>query len=128
LIDLLYDDRYAGAAVVLKTLSFGLLIARFGVISNVYLAIGEPRHLTLLNLVRGLSVFTLVPLGYTLNGFEGALWAIALHGLPGTFLLWSLNRRHHLNSLGLEVATLCLWPLGYAGGWLGSWVIAQTVS
>jgi O-antigen/teichoic acid export membrane protein len=128
LIDLLYDERYAGAAVVLKILSFGLLIARFGVISNVYLAIGKPRHLTLLNLVRGLSVFTLVPLGYTLNGFEGALWAIALHGLPGTFLLWSLNRRHHLNSLGLEVATLCLWPLGYAGGWLGSWVLAQIVS
>lgn len=127
LINLLYDERYAGAAVVLEILSFGLLMARFGVMSNVYLAIGEPRHLTLLNLVRALSVFTLVPIGYTLYGFQGALWAVALHGLPGTVLLWYLNRRHRLNRFGLEVATLCIWPLGYAGGWLASWIIAQTM-
>jgi O-antigen/teichoic acid export membrane protein len=128
LINLLYDERYAGAAVVLEILSFGLVIARFGVISNVYLAIGEPRHLTLLNLVRALSVITLVPIGYSLSGFEGALWAIALHGLPGTVLLWYLNRRHHLNSFALEVATLGIWPLGYAGGWLASWIIVQTTA
>lgn len=113
LIDLLYDDRYSGAAQMLEVLAFGLLIARYGVIANVYLAIGQPRLLTLLNFVRSLSLFTLVPLGYVLLGIDGALWGVALHGLPGAIVLWFLNSRLQLNSLKVELLVLLSWPVFY---------------
>jgi O-antigen/teichoic acid export membrane protein len=116
LIDLLYDDRYGGAAYMLEVLAFGLLIARYGVIANVYLAMGQPRLLTILNFLRSLSLFTLVPLGYATFGIEGALWGVALHGLPGVVALWFLNRRLRLNSLKTELIALLSWPIFYLIG------------
>lgn len=112
-IDTLYDDRYAGAAHSIQVLSFSLLIARYGAASCIYLATGEPRYQTLLNFIKTVSLFTFVPLGYSLFGFDGALWAIALHGLPTLPVIFWLNARHRLNNPIFELLILLAWPVGY---------------
>lgn len=124
IIAFLYDSRYAGAVEMLKILSFSLLLARYGLLASVYLAIGKPGHLTLLNLVRTISIFTVLPLGYYLFGFDGAIWAVALHGLPGALLLFYFHARHGLNSLRLELALLLAWPLGFLAGQTFAWLLA----
>lgn len=116
IIDVLYDDRYMGAATVLEILSCGLLVSRFTVFSLAYLALGEPRYLSILNIVKALCLFTIVPLCYWIFGFDGALWAIALHALPTVPMIIYFNRRYQFNSLAFEAGILLLWPIGYATG------------
>jgi O-antigen/teichoic acid export membrane protein len=120
IIRLLYDHRYDEAGAIIKILSFSLLVSRFGVASSVYLAMGTPQNLSLLSFVKTVSIFTLVPLGYRAFGFEGALWAIALHGLPTLPIIFFFNARHKLNSFAFEVFILLGWPAGYLAGRLGA--------
>ncbi|MCK8782443.1 oligosaccharide flippase family protein [Rhizobium sp. NTR19] len=120
LTDLLYDDRYRDAGPMIQVLSFGLLTARYGTLSAIYLVVNEPRNQTVLNLVRAVSIFTSMPLAYHLLGFNGALWAIAIYGLPGVFVSLYFNGRHGLNNLLYEFSVLAAWPAGYAAGHLAS--------
>lgn len=120
-VNVLYDQRYEAAGQMLKILSFSLLISRFGVLSNVYLAIGKPRYLTILNFVRSVSIFILLPLGHYLYGLEGALWAIALHGLPGVVMLVAINSRYGFNNPRLEVVVLFGWAAGWLLGQIARW-------
>lgn len=119
-IDILYDNRYAAAGPMLQILSFSLVMARFGVMTSVYLAIGETRNIGMLNCIKAALLFTLVPLCYWLFGFEGALWAIALHALPTMPLIFLYNSRRQLNSFMFEILVLLAWPAGYGLGYLFS--------
>jgi O-antigen/teichoic acid export membrane protein len=123
IIETLYDDRYVGATHSIEVLSFSLLIARYSVASCVYLATGEPRYQTLLNLIKTVSIFTLVPLGYYLFGFEGALWAVSLHALPIVPIIFFLNARLRLNSPLYEMLILLAWPVGYGAATLVTHIV-----
>ncbi|KQS61265.1 teichoic acid transporter [Rhizobium sp. Leaf371] len=116
IIDLLYDHRYAEAGLIIEILSFSLLVTRFGVASSVYLAAGRPQNLTILSFVKTAALFTLVPLANWLFGFEGALWAIALHGVLTLPILLYFNIRYRLNSVKFECVILLAWPVGYLVG------------
>jgi hypothetical protein len=127
LIDVLYDGRYERAGDILQIFSFSLLITRFQVLASVCLATGEPKTLTLMNMARSIAMFTLVPLAYLLFGFQGALWAVALHGLPSLLLVFLYNARHKLNYPLYEAAILLAWPLGYGLGWVST-LLARMLS
>jgi O-antigen/teichoic acid export membrane protein len=116
IIELLYDDRYRDATPIIQILSFSLLTMRFGPLSAIYLAVNEPRNQTVLNFVRAISIFVCIPVAYYTFGFHGALWAIALYGLPVLPVVFYFNRRHGLHSLPYEVGVLLAWPAGYLAG------------
>lgn len=120
IIGFLYDDRYKDAAMIIEILSFSILIMRFSALSSVYLAIGEPRYQTILNFIRAVSIFVCLPLAYFLFGFQGAIWAVALHTLPTVPVIFYFNHRHKLNSPVYEVLVLFVWPVGYAAGWVAT--------
>lgn len=125
LVDILYDDRYQGAGRTLQILSFSLLVARYGLNESAYMALGHPALLTWTHLLKVVCVYTLVPLGYELFGYDGALVAIALHGLPRVLLLMQFNRKFNLNDFRFEFWILFLWPVGYAAGVASTWVISR---
>jgi O-antigen/teichoic acid export membrane protein len=114
IIETLYDERYVDATHMVEVFSFGLLVSRYGIASSVFLATGEPRYQTLLNFIKSLSIFSIVPLSYYFFGFEGALWAISLHALPTLPVIFFLNAHHRLNKPMFEALILLAWPLGYA--------------
>jgi O-antigen/teichoic acid export membrane protein len=123
IIETLYDARYAGATHIIEVFSFSLLISRFTIVSSVFLATGEPRNLSLLNLIRTISIFSMVPLSYYFFGFDGALWAIALHALPTLPVIFILNMRHRLNNPLFEILVLLVWPLGYGAAVIATEII-----
>lgn len=127
LIDILYDGRYGGAGQILQIFSFSLLVTRFQVLASVCLATGEPKTLTLMNMARSIAMFSLVPLAYWVFGFQGALWAVALHGVPSLLLVFLYNSRHKLTYPVHEVLVLLAWPLGYGLGWAGG-LLARMLS
>ncbi|CDZ56237.1 oligosaccharide flippase family protein [Neorhizobium galegae] len=123
IIEALYDDRYRDAAPIIQILSFSLLIMRFGPLSAVYLAVNEPRNQTVMNFIRAVSSFTCLPLGYYLFGFEGAVWAAALYGLPVLPAILYFNHRHGLNNFLYEAGVLLAWPVGYLAGSLATGIL-----
>ena len=118
LIEFLYDDRYVDAALIIEILSFSLIAGRFLMLSAVYQAVNEPRNQSVLNLVRAISIFVCLPVAYYGFGFEGALWAIALHSLPILPFVFYFNRRNRLNNPLYEISVLFVWPVGYLAGHL----------
>jgi len=78
IISSLYDDRYEEAGVVLQILALILLSSRYMVTERYLLAIGKPSNLTILNIIRAVSLYIIVPTGFYFYGFYGALWGIVL--------------------------------------------------
>jgi O-antigen/teichoic acid export membrane protein len=115
-IEVLYDPRYAAAGGMLEVLALSLIAARYGVSYQIYLAVGVPRYMAIIQVVRCVALFTLVPLLYFLAGLPGALWAIALHGLAMTPFVHAFNERLGLNDARKELLVLAALPLGYACG------------
>lgn len=124
IVHILYDERYSDAGQMLQILSFGLLLSRFGLANALFLAIGRPQNLGLINGVKTVTLFVAIPVANHFFGFQGALWAIALHGLVILPIIFVLNRRHGLNNLRFEAAALLFWPAGYLLGLAGSYVAA----
>lgn len=124
LIGILYDARYADAGLLLQILSLGMIVSRYSLVQQVYLAIGQTRYFVPLNVVRLIATYTLVPLGYHFGGFIGALVAIAFRDVPMVLLSFYLNARHRLNSIRLELGTLIFWPLGFGVSKAAEWILA----
>ena len=114
LVGILYDKRYADAGQMLQILSLGMIVSRYTLVQQVYLAIGQTRYFVPLNVVRLVATYTLIPLGYYLDGFIGSLIAISFRDVPTAILTFFLNAKHGLNNLRLELGTLLFWPLGFA--------------
>lgn len=114
LIGTLFDARYAEAGSMLQILSLGMIVSRYTLVQQVYLAIGQTRYFVPLNVVRLIATFTLIPLGYHLGGFTGALIAISSRNVPTVVLSFYFNRIHGLNNVRLELQTLIFWPIGFA--------------
>jgi O-antigen/teichoic acid export membrane protein len=116
-IDVLYDPRYAGAGPMLQVLALSYLAARYNVSYHIYLAVGRPGYLTVINLARCLAIFALVPPLYAWGGLEAALWGIALHGLAMAPFVHGFNVRLGLNDVRREVLVLAALPAGMALGY-----------
>lgn len=123
LVGLLYDARYADAGHMLQILSIGMIVSRYNLVQQVYLAIGETHYFVSLNLVRLIATYTLIPIGYYVGGFTGALIAITMRDVPSTILTLYFNVRHRLNNVRLELGTLLFWPLGFAAAKSAEWVL-----
>lgn len=123
LIGVLYDKRYAGAAEMLQILALGMIVNRYTLVQQVYLAIGQTRYFVSLNATRLVSTFTLIPLGFHFGGFLGALIAISCRDVPMAILTLYLNSRHRLNDLRLEVGTLVFWPAGFLLARGAEWIV-----
>lgn len=116
-IDLLYDPRYAAAGPMLEVLSFSLFAVRYGGALQVYAAVGIPRYLTVINVVRCVSLYASVPLLYRVGGTPAAIWAIALHSLATVPLVYYFNSKLRLNDLRRELVVLPALALGLACGY-----------
>jgi len=117
-VDILYDPRYSQAGEMLQVLSFLLVFSRYGLAGSAYLALGVPRNLTIIHVVKLVAVVLLIPVGYWLGDVEGAIWGIALHAgvsLPVTFYL---NHKLGLNNMRFELGVLAAWPVGWLIGLL----------
>ena len=123
LIGTLYDARYAEAGQMLQILSLGMIVSRYTLVQQVYLAIGQTRYFVPLNAVRLVSTYTLIPLGYYLGGFTGALIAISFRNVPMVMLTFYFNARHRLNNARLEFGTLVFWVAGFAIAKGAEWVV-----
>ena len=115
-VDLLYDPRYAEAGGMLQVLALSLIAARYGVAYEVYLALGKPRYLAVINAVRCVSLFSLVPFLFYFGGIQAAIWGIALHGLAMLPFIFGFNSLLGVNDFRRELLVLIALPIGFLCG------------
>ena len=77
-ITLLYDPRYTDAGWMLQILAVALLTIPFRIVTQCFLAIGQPQTLSFLHAIRLVALFVLTPIGFRFFGLPGALWGIVL--------------------------------------------------
>ncbi len=116
IIRILYDQRYADAGWMLQYLSFGLLFVRYGLYQSAFLALGRPEYVTVLNITKLVSLFTLVPFLYYSFGLPGAVIGFAIHMLPTTLWIFYFNAKHGLNNPRIEMAAVGAWLVGWLCG------------
>jgi O-antigen/teichoic acid export membrane protein len=116
IVAFLYDQRYAAAGQMLQLLSFYLLFARYGLVQDVYIALGKPNYLTAINLLKLASLFFLLPLMFHFFGVQGAVLGVALYLFPIVPLIFWLNQKHGLNDFRFEFLILGMWPVGWLAG------------
>jgi O-antigen/teichoic acid export membrane protein len=124
IVGLLYDARYAVAGQMLQLLSFYLLFARYGILQDVYIALGKANYLTAINTTKLISLFIVVPLLFYAFGVSGAIVGVVIHLAPTVPLIFWLNRHHALNNFVFEVLILGMWPVGWSAGTLFAAAIA----
>lgn len=83
-VRILFDPRYAEAGSMLRILAAQLLIETILVPSQgLLMAIGRPQYNFWAQLLKAAGIFLGVPIAFQAAGVTGAVWAIALAGLPG---------------------------------------------
>lgn len=77
-VALLYTDAYLPAGEKLRILGLMLLVARFDLLNQLVVNIGNSRAMMVISGLRAITLCVSVPLSFDTFGLEGALFAVAL--------------------------------------------------
>lgn len=116
IIQFLYDDRYLPAGHMIEILCVGLFEVRYWLAGQCFLALGMPKLLVPISLIRLLSLFVLMPIAYSRFGLDGALWVAGGSALCSLPLTLYFKIKLGLFALGREIAVLPLLVVGYLMG------------
>ena len=114
----LYDARYAEAGSMLQILSLTLIAFRYNVVDECFLALGKPKLLSALILVRVAVMFTLVPIAYHEYQISGALWAIVASAFSSIPLTFYFKKKLNLLDVRRELIVLPIFFIGMGAGFI----------
>lgn len=106
IIDFLYDARYAEAGWMLSLLGLSLVSLRYNLTDQCFLALGKPKLMTYLIVIRTLFMFILLPIVFKYYGLHGAVWVIVLSYFSSFPLAIYYKKTHHLLDIKKELITL----------------------
>jgi O-antigen/teichoic acid export membrane protein len=116
LMGVLYDPRYAEAGSMLALLGLVLIGSRYEINEQLFLALGKPRLLAIINATRAAALFSIVPLAFNAGGLSGAIWGIVLASLLPVLLTLYFSHRNGILDVRYELTRLYGLPLGYLAG------------
>ena len=118
IIHLLYDSRYADAGWMLNVLALSLVALRYNLADQSYLALGKPKMMTMLTLIRTVALFVFLPIAYHQFGLHGAIWAIVASYFSSFPMAIYYKKTHQLLDVKKELITLPMIFLGIACGFV----------
>lgn len=118
IVNLFYRGSFQGAGAILSTLAIGGISYRYVVVEQCYLVMGKPQIFTIVNVIRFITSYLIIPLGFSLGGFEGALIAVVVVQYVGWPIAFYFKIKHNLFDWLTEVMAIPLLAVGLALGWL----------
>jgi O-antigen/teichoic acid export membrane protein len=106
IVQMIYDDRYAEAGVLLQLLSIGHLIGIYFFKGQVIMAEGNSKLQFTMATWRLVGLLILVPIGYHVAGMHGLVLAVALRGLFVIWIPFKYFIQRNLIQLGRELRAL----------------------
>ncbi|HXJ39440.1 MAG TPA: oligosaccharide flippase family protein [Bryobacteraceae bacterium] len=117
IVGLLYDPRYHDAGWMLQVLSVRLLlVATLSNSESCLIALGHPKYALMENSFRAGAMFVAIPIGWSLYGVKGVIWAVAVSEIPPLIVIWIGMIKHRMFSLVAESRSLLFAGLGVALG------------
>jgi O-antigen/teichoic acid export membrane protein len=126
IVDILYDHRYHDAGHMLSILAIGLIGSRYMVLDQCCLVMGEMRRMATYRIVGLISMFLLIPVGFSLAGFEGTLIGIVISQFAGWPILLHFKNTHMKTDWKQDIVGIPTFAAAYILGWgveqlLGHW-------
>ena len=118
IIDILYDNRYQEAGWMLNLLGLTLISLRFNLTDQCFLALGKPKLMTSVIIIRTLFLFILLPIAFKYYGLYGAIWIIVLSGFSSFPLAIYYKKMLNLLDVKKELITLPLLAAGLICGFI----------
>lgn len=118
IIKTLYDPRYAPAGWILSVLAVILVATRLNVFDQCLVAIGRVKLLSVLNAIRFVTLYCVVPAGYWMAGGRGAIIAVAGSTLVNAFAVLSVQHRLGYLEIRRELLAIPIFAGGLAFGWV----------
>src|SRR5258708_19965376 len=113
IVGVLYDQRYQDAGWMLQILSVRLLlVATLSNSESCVIALGHPKYSFLQNLCRTVAMFIAIPVGWSLTGIKGVIWAVALSEIAPLVVMWFGLSRARRVSVAAEARSLLFVGLG----------------
>lgn len=113
IIGVLYDPRYHDAGWMLQVLCVRLLLV--STLSNsesCLIALGYPKYSFIQNACRTVAMFIAIPVGWSLWGIKGVIWAVTLSEIPPLAVMWFGLIRHRMFSVAAESRSLLFVGIG----------------
>lgn len=126
IIGVLYDPRYAFAAVILQAFGLrGMLMALSGPAENMLSAADDGARVVLMgNLFRVAWVIPAAFFGYHLLGFEGFLYGVALKELPPVIYFFWLQHKNDFLVVRYEASKIAFMATVFlVSSWLGGYFL-----
>jgi O-antigen/teichoic acid export membrane protein len=123
-VELLYDDRYVEAGWMLQALCIRVAMGCvLGPCETCLFARGQTRYGFYRNVVRTAWIWIGIPIGWSLAGIEGLVWATALSEIPVLLVLWLPFHRFGLLRPSREAGAVVAFLLGIVLGSLtNDWI------
>jgi O-antigen/teichoic acid export membrane protein len=117
LVDLMYDDRYAGAAGMIHVLAFRSAISMLCSLCEMcFVARGQSVFSFRRNLAVSITLFIAMPLGSHYGGLQGVLWGTVVARATGILVLWPSARKGGFLRFSRELLAVGYLAAGYAVG------------
>lgn len=116
LVAVLYDHRYGQAGWMVQLLAVGLLAIPYRVAPQCFMALGKPRLLSNIIMMRLIALFTITPIGFHFFGSWGALCGIVLSSFLSLPLTILYAVEHRLFDVRKECSLLLMVPTGIIVG------------
>ncbi|MFJ2985410.1 MULTISPECIES: oligosaccharide flippase family protein [unclassified Pseudomonas] len=118
LVGWLYDARYADAGPMLAILSLSFFTLRYTLAHQLWIALGHTKYQAMDNIIRLISLWSLIPLLLAIGGVKYAIWGAALHTFPTLFLIIYVNCKLDIFSVKRELVVLPMMAVGALCGYL----------
>jgi O-antigen/teichoic acid export membrane protein len=117
-VELLYDPRYAAAGWMLRVLSIRVALScMVWPIQFCLFALGHAQYGFYLNLARVLTLIAGVPIGYSISGVSGLVWAVTFSEIPALIVCYFGFARAKLLSVLQELRAPAFYAAGLALGY-----------
>jgi len=127
-IDLLYDDRYRAASVMLAVFavrsSIGIMVAPW---ESAFFARGQTQFGFRRALVSSIALVIAMPLGYHWYGGQGVVWGTVVARATALLVLWPPAYAEGLLRLRRELLPLGFFGVGYALGTLAESLLRRVM-
>jgi O-antigen/teichoic acid export membrane protein len=123
IINILYDARYTDAGWMIGILSFGLLTIRYQIANQCFMALGNTKIITIHSIIRTISIFVFLPIGFKFYGLKGAIWATALINFATFPISIYYKKLYGIFDLKKEIITIPAIFVGMGVGWIFNYMI-----
>ena len=116
IINSLYDQRYSEAGLMLKILSFGLLIYPFQLIRSAFTAVGRANVVAWLSVLQAASLIVCLSLGYYFYEALGAIAGVAASRIFPSLAMLALAYQANWISIWKELRWIPTYAIGLMFG------------